>query len=510
MASRLIRRRCFALVTVMAGLAPAIRADDVLYRWFGDDQAGEFGSALANAGDVNGDGRDDIIVGIPMEDASAAITRAGSARVFSGADGSLLHDIDGSAKDDDFGWSVASAGDQDGDGCSEIVVGAFQLNGKGYVRVHDGATGALRFLIAGTSNLERFGHSVAGLGDVNGDGVPDFAAGGPFFDSSSKTDRGRVRVMSGVDASLVYEVPGSFGLDNLGMSLSAIGDVDGDGVTDFVGGGTRIAEVYSGKTGTSLARLKGDPNFNDGFGWSVAGLGDTDGDGVGDFAVSATQLINGTAYVYSGATRTKLFTVEGISKDHARAVGSAGDVDGDGRGDLLFGAPSEIFMYSHAMLYSGRTGRLLYRFESVDVDDEFGFAVGGAGDLDSDGFDDPIVGAAAAFHRHGSEGSATVFRGNDVWLQAEPWFAHVGDTITLSFRNGSPGSLFALFVTGLDDVPLFEHLGTFNLDSFGEWKLIDTVESDLFDHEFTLRAYALPASGSGKLLDSFDERVSIR
>jgi hypothetical protein len=509
----------FALVcTFVMACVPAKSAcgQELFRRWFGDDQAGDMGYSVSSAGDVNGDGWLDVVVGIYLEDHGTA-TRAGGARVLSGADGSILYKFAGSAKDDDFGWSVANAGDVNGDGYSDIVVGAYQISGKGYLRVFSGKDGTTLFDRSGDSSRDHLGASVAGLGDVNGDGLADFAAGIPDRDSAG-TDSGSVRVYSGVDGSTLYTVNGGAARDELGACLASVGDLDGDGVRDFiVSSAANYARVYSAKSGTLLKTLTGDPANPGYFGGHVGSAGDVDGDGVCDLIVGAGTAFlgppngQGAAYVYSGKTFGLIYSVGGENSDDlfGVAVSGCGDVDHDGFADFLVGAQPHLEL-TYAKLFSGRTGRLLYKFVADDVVDQFGYSVAGAGDMDRDGFDDPLIGAPGMFKRLGQEGSATVYRGNDLFLQATPNPAYVGNTVRLDVRNGPAFGTYAILLTEVDGMPASNVVTVDTLDQLGEGTYSDTVPSFDSDHDFTFVAFAIePAGSHGAVLDSAQELLSV-
>ncbi len=157
----------------------------------------DFGAALAAAGDVNGDGVGDLIVGQTDVPLFGSPGGPGIARVYSGATAALLFTFSGSATGDAFGGSVAGPGDLDGDGIPDILFGARQgASLPGYARAFSGATGSLILTTSGVAAGDGFGIAVGPAGDPNGDGVPDFIVGAFGADPGGVTNAGQVRVLS--------------------------------------------------------------------------------------------------------------------------------------------------------------------------------------------------------------------------------------------------------------------------------------------------------------------------
>ena len=269
----------------------------VLYNFDGDSSDDSFGTSVSDAGDVNGDGFDDVIVGAFGDDDGG--DRSGSAQVFSGADGSVLYRFDGESAGEAFGISVSGAGDVNGDGIPDLVVGASAADNNGVntgaARVFSGADGSVLYKFLGEAEFDFFGFPVSGAGDVNGDGFADLIVGASNADAigSDGFRTGLARVFSGADGSVLYNFDGDSTFDNFGASVGGAGDVNGDGFADLIVGASRDdnnnsdsgnVRVFSGADGSVLLDLNGDRQ-RDALGVSVSGAGDVNGDGVADFVV---------------------------------------------------------------------------------------------------------------------------------------------------------------------------------------------------------------------------------
>jgi len=399
--------------------------EDLKWRFDGQAAMDELGFSVSGAGDVDGDGFADLIVGAYLAD-SNGLRDSGSAVVLSGATGAQLWRFDGGGQWDNLGYSVAGAGDVDGDGFADLFVGApgTDPNGlffAGSAFVFSGATGAQLFRFDGLAAGDWLGWSVAGTGDVDGDGFADLFVGAPGTDPNGLSNAGSAFVFSGTTGAQLWRFDGQATNDNLGSNLgwsvAGAGDVDGDGFPDLIVGAVNAdphgfsragsALVFSGATGAQLFRFDGQ-RPGDLLGGSVSGAGDVDGDGFADLFVGAPGtdpnglFFAGSAFVFSGATGAQLFRFDGLAAGDnlGYSVAGAGDVDGDGVPDLIvgdpFANPNGITDAGSAFVFSGATGIKLWRFDNQATGDWFGSSVSEAGDVDGDGRPDLIVGSPRA------------------------------------------------------------------------------------------------------------------
>ena len=303
-----------------------------------------FGASIASIGDVDGDAVPDFVVG--AEGCYSASCQPGFVRAFSGASGGELFTANGSFAEF-FGSRVSSLGDVSGDGIPDVLVGAPGVGGIGMGRAAllSGANGAVIRSVTNLGAGDNCGRSVAGLGDVNGDGVPDYAVGANNDQTYSGTGGpGSVFVRSGVDDEILEGYWGSQPGNAFGWACANAGDLTGDGVAEVIVGAIGLgtggtAKIFRASSSTPLRTLTGTiPGAH--FGVEVAGLGDVNGDGFGDVAV-ASDLVNGgggQVKVFCGLSGATIFTVTGAPGDLIGPVAAAGDVNGDGVGDLIVGA----------------------------------------------------------------------------------------------------------------------------------------------------------------------------
>lgn len=346
-----------------------------LFTWTGIANGDQFGAAVAIVGDVNGDGRADLAIGSPRADVAAA--NAGAVRVVSGRTGAELFVITGSGAGDLLGTSLAALGDVDGDTRADFAVGATRgSTGVGYVRIVSGAGGATLRTFVGTSVNDRFGVSLAAIGDLDLDGVTDLAIGAERSDVAA-TDAGSVLVISSATGTTLRSWFGATALDEFGHAVAGVGDLSADGVPDVLVGAWNAdagsgflpgsVSLISGANGSVLGLWSG-ITADDHLGKGLAGLGDVNGDGVPDFGYSSRHDLNdqhpGNVWVRSGATHELLFFLWGdrIEDELGFGLAKMGDVDGDGLGDFMVGAPEAYHTTpdeGYARLILGCRGRVV-------------------------------------------------------------------------------------------------------------------------------------------------------
>ena len=381
---------------------PLVEPVHVVHEWDGEDAGDQFGWIARDIGDVDGDSVHDLVVSAPTRANGGA--NAGRVYVYSGRSGALLWRADG-RPGDYLGMGVESAGDVDGDGIPDVVASA---QGSSEVYVFSGRDGRLVLTLRPAQPGGRFGAEVAGIGDVDGDGHADIMVGAPKSGSAAGDSTGAAYVFSGRTGEVLLTLAGERAGDGFG---SAVAGTTIAGRPWLVVGAPGAGAHHTGRVYVYDA-LSSTPKFvadADASGGALGAMfvsvpGDLDGDGspdvfATDFPNAARGKSTGRAYVYSGADGHVLYTLTGDHAGDGFGIGraTAGDVDGDGRPDLVVGAwkygttaPSAGRVY----LYSGRDGHLLGTITGRIPGETLGFDAVGIGDVDGDGTLDLLVTSA--------------------------------------------------------------------------------------------------------------------
>jgi hypothetical protein len=526
------------------------------------------GTTVSSAGDVNGDGLDDLII-LSLYDKDDRNNSDEASRTYvvfgkinetvvdlstirSSSDGFI---INGEMSETISGISASSAGDVNGDGLDDLIIGSHWVDlagntqvGKSFVvfgktnttaiNLSDITSGTGGFVINGENTNDGSGISVSSAGDVNGDGSDDLIIGaygangfaGKSFVVFGKNDT------NAINLSTIESGTGGFAINNditadsdagAGASVSSAGDVNGDGLDDLIVGAYR-AQNSSGKSfvvfgkkdnrdvvnlsaiesGTGGFVINGE-NSNDFSGYSVSSAGDVNGDGLDDLIVGAHQadLTNsadaGKSYVVFGKANTDAINLSNIvtgtggfvingenaGDKSGYSVSSAGDVNGDGLDDLIVGAyyadsagkadigksfvvfgKADTTTVNLSNITSGTGGFVI---NGENAGDKSGYSVSSAGDVNGDGLDDLIIGAPSAGSANNANAgkSFVVFGKTDTKSvdltnvsAGEGIIAHTidfqGDTGTSKNDTLTGTSNDELFVAGLGDDILTGNGGT--------------------------------------------------
>jgi len=360
--------------------------------WTGEGAAGGtyFGTSVAGAGDVNNDGYDDVIIGEPNY-WSQETSYIGRAHVYLGNSGGLgaspIWSTFGRSISGSYGWSVSGAGDVNGDGYDDVIVGEYVHREAGQIRngraavFHGGPGGpsSTESWVAVGANQGQLGHSVASAGDVNNDGFADVIIGG-VGDYAGLTSNGTAVLYigspNGLETAPRWSVRGSETSQFLGYAVASAGDVDGDDLDEIVIEGSQrngTVLIFKGAAPAPITTPRWtltSPTGSRIFGYSVASAGDVDRDGFADLIVGdPLTSVGGSAYLFPGSASgpPQSPSWEGPAEvQNSRlgwSVSTAGDVNGDGAGDIIAGAPN----YSTDTTQTGE-GKVYVYLDPIDLE----------------------------------------------------------------------------------------------------------------------------------------------
>lgn len=333
------------------------RDGSVLFDILGESSFDHFGEHVAGTGDVDQDGTPDFLVGVPFGDGNAP--GSGYAVVLSGLDASLIYRFNGDETGDTLGDTCEAAGDVNADGWIDLIVGGRGHDGNGVdtgiARVFSGLDGSELYSFIGTSTGALAGSVVDGVGDIDADGFDDVGVGAKGTTVNGLASCGQALIFSGFDGSLLRQIDGREAGDGLGKGLAGLGDVNADGVLDIAIGAwqvfnpspnaTGFGQVQSADDLTIVYKVIGD-KIHDSIGVWVSSAGDADSDGHPDVAIGGPHYDFGGFFnagritVLSGIDGSLIYEVfgEGEGDGLGHHTADAGDVNQDGYDDLIAGA----------------------------------------------------------------------------------------------------------------------------------------------------------------------------
>jgi hypothetical protein len=440
----------------------------------------ESGTSVSAAGDINGDGFGDLIIGAPDADPNG--TSSGASYVVLGSDQGFTSPLNLSALDgsngfvingesifDFSGYSVSAAGDINGDGVDDLVLGAPSASpdagysGASYVVFGskqglpnplslsdlDGNNG---FLISGVTAYDEFGTSVSAAGDINGDGTDDLIIGAPYASVGAGyvvfgSDEGLAHPLSlsDLDGSNGFKINGVGASDSLGKSVSAAGDINGDDFDDLIIG----------------AILAGTPGAHAGASYVVFGSDQAWAD-----TLELSSLDGGNGFAINGVSD---------ADEAGTSVSAAGDINGDDIDDLIIGAPyadpngdasgASYVVFGSDQAWAGSLnlssldGSNGFAINGISANDQSGTSVSAAGDINVDGFADLIIGASLADpNGDGSGASYVVFGSDQVWASS----------LNLSSLDGANGFALNGVSAGDQSGTSVSAVGDINVDGFDD------------------------------------------
>lgn len=438
-----------------------------------------FGSAANPAGDVNGDGYDDVIVG--AKETSANMTNDGKVSLFYGTSSGLstapAWSVIGDTSSTAFGHSVASAGDVNGDGYDDILIGnpGYKVSGvsRGRALLYLGsATGpdtVPDWTVIGYT-ITDIGRCVYTAGDVNNDGYDDILVSSAYA-SFNGTHTGAVYMYygssTGPDTIPDWEVRGANPFQNFGNSVCTAGDVNNDGYDDVIIGAPDYSSsagavyVYHGSASgisTTPGWTKYGAASGNKFGFIVYKAGDVNGDGYDDIVAGEPNTTSpGKAYVFhgssSGLPSNANWTATGSAKSFGRSAATAGDYNGDGFSDVIVGMSDSSKLYVYKGSSAGLSANTVWNYTGDGTVTVLGFNVATAGDVNGDGYSD-VMGAGYSpkvYVFNGSMDSGNVVVSGAVARNGE--YETLADAFSAINSNTQTGATITVNVKGNTSEP---------------------------------------------------------
>jgi len=398
------------------------------FTFTGENSGDYFGNIVSNAGDVNNDGYDDVIVGMNKYNDAKVYIYYGNSYNYMDETADIV--LVGESYNEHFGSAVSSLGDLNNDGHDDIIVGAYWYDGgTGRANVYYGnyqMDNITDLYFTGEFTNNYFGISVSSAGDVNNDGFDDIIIGAQSHNNST----GRAYIYyGGIETDNIADVilNGEGTNSVFGCCVSGAGDINRDGYDDVIVG----ASIYNNYTGAAYVYFGGPSmdnivdlrmigeNSDDRFGYTVSSAGDINNDGFDDVIIGAINFNNiGRAYIYLGGQNPDNeadLLIEGeTANSKFGIVSKAGDINNDGYDDIIIGGYGVNFFTGKAYLYYGgqepdNIVDIVYNGENED--DWFGCSLSTAGDVNNDGFDDILIGA---FGFNNTVGRAYIYFGGDI------------------------------------------------------------------------------------------------
>jgi hypothetical protein len=408
------------LPPILSGAALFAEPTRVIHTFDGEAAGDEFGWVARKIGDLDQDGVIDFVATAP-----GANNHTGKMYVYSSKSAELLFSAEGAGPGERFGNGASAAGDVNADGVPDLIVGAPQA-GTGVARIFSGAGGKQFLEIEGNETAMRFGYKVTGVGDINGDGRGDLAITATHDSNPEAT--GACLICSGKDGTQLFEILGE---SKGGKFGSAVASFSGKSQTFLAVGAQDAGEGKRGAIylyrlaaeGASLLhKWEAEESGRDLGQMFLSFPGDVDGDGLADlfctdFGDSAAGQGAGRAFVFSTSTGKKLLDLKGTrpGENFGTSVSDAGDVNGDGVGDLIIGAwqnNEQARSGGKLYLYSCKDGKLLRTWTCKQAGDTLGFDAQGIGDVDGDGAIDFLVTSAWSNTKGAKTGRVFILAGD--------------------------------------------------------------------------------------------------